>query len=124
MFDVGFMELVLIGVVALLVIGPERLPSVAKKVGHWVGRARRFVSYVQADIKQELGKTDELKRLLEEQDGIKSIHEILEHKVEDGKGSVPAKSVLPHALRSMQESIDSGETASASSTKAVNDHTK
>ena len=58
MFDVGFLELLVVGVVALLVIGPERLPKLARTAGMWVGRGRRFVSSVKADIEQEL-KTEE-----------------------------------------------------------------
>jgi len=54
MFDIGFAELLVIAVVALLVIGPERLPRVARTAGMWVGRARRFVSTVKADIDREL----------------------------------------------------------------------
>ena len=78
MFDIGFWELSLIAVVALLVIGPERLPGVARTVGKWVGTARRFVNTVQNDIHTEISKADELKRLLEEQTQLKSMHEILE----------------------------------------------
>ena len=120
MFDIGFLELGLIGVVALLVIGPERLPSVARTVGNWVGRARRFISHMQTDIKQELSKTDELKRLLEEQAKIKDVHEIIESTVDEVKGTVPAKSVLEHSVKS----FDSGEAEPASKTKAVNEQTK
>ena len=78
MFDIGFMEMAMIGVVALVVIGPERLPGVARKAGQWIGSARRFMSSVQADINAEVGKTEELKRLLEEQTNIQSLHEIIE----------------------------------------------
>jgi sec-independent protein translocase protein TatB len=78
MFDIGFMEMALIGVVALVVIGPERLPGVARTAGKWIGNARRFMSSVQADINMEVNKTDELKRLIEEQTRIQSVHEILE----------------------------------------------
>ena len=53
MFDVGFFELMLIAVVALLVVGPERLPRLAKTAGLWVGKAKRFVSNVKTDIEQE-----------------------------------------------------------------------
>jgi sec-independent protein translocase protein TatB len=77
MFDVGFFELMLIGVVALLVIGPERLPGVARAAGKWLGRGRRFVSSVKADIEQEL-KAEELKRILEEQKTSNPMHEIIE----------------------------------------------
>ena len=78
MFDIGFWEISVIAVVALLVIGPERLPGVARQAGMWLGRIRGFVSTVQADINQEISKSEELKRLLEEQSKIKEIHEIIE----------------------------------------------
>jgi len=77
MFDVGFLELLVVGVVALLVIGPERLPKLARTAGMWVGRGRRFVSSVKADIEQEL-KTEELKRILDEQKASNPLHEIIE----------------------------------------------
>ena len=78
MFDIGFWEISVIAVVALLVIGPERLPGVARQAGMWIGRIRGFVGSVQADINQEISKSEELKRLLEEQAKIKEIHEIIE----------------------------------------------
>ena len=65
MFDIGFSELAVVAIVALLVIGPERLPGVARTVGKWVGAARRFVNNVQAEINAEVNKADELKRLLD-----------------------------------------------------------
>jgi sec-independent protein translocase protein TatB len=66
MFDMGFTEVVLIGVVALVVIGPERLPGVAITVGKYVGRLKRFMTNVRADVESEL-KTDEIRKLLAEQ---------------------------------------------------------
>jgi sec-independent protein translocase protein TatB len=54
MFDVGFSELIVIGVVALVVIGPERLPKVARTVGVLVGRLQRYVTQVKADINREM----------------------------------------------------------------------
>ena len=77
MFDIGFFELVLVGVVALLVIGPERLPGVARKAGLWVGKMRGFVSSVKEDIDQEL-KTEELKRIMKQHAESNSIHKIIE----------------------------------------------
>ncbi len=62
MFDIGFWELCLIGVVALLILGPERLPTVARTAGLWVGRARRFMADVKADIDTEL-KSEELRAI-------------------------------------------------------------
>lgn len=61
MFDIGFSELVMIGVVALIVIGPERLPKVARTAGHLLGRLQRYVSTVKSDISREM-QLDELKK--------------------------------------------------------------
>lgn len=99
MFDIGFMEMALIGVVALVVIGPERLPGVARTVGRWIGSARRFMSSVQADINMEVGKADELKRLLEEQTNIQSMHEILEQTPVDADERKP----VPRATSSSKQ---------------------
>ena len=68
MFDVGFWELAIIAVIALLVIGPERLPKAARTAGLWVGRARRMVTDVKADIDREIREGDlaELKTAGEE----------------------------------------------------------
>lgn len=62
MFDFAFSELVLIGVVALVVIGPERLPKVARTVGLLFGRAQRYVTEVKADINNQL-KLEELRKI-------------------------------------------------------------
>ncbi len=62
MFDVGFSEMLVIGIVALLVIGPEKLPSVARTVGALLGRMQRYVNDVKADINREI-ELDELKKL-------------------------------------------------------------
>lgn len=77
MFDIGFFELILIGIVALLVIGPERLPGVARQAGMWVGKMRGFVASVKEDIDQEL-KADELKKIMKQHADSNSIHEIIE----------------------------------------------
>lgn len=62
MFDIGFSELFVIGVVALLVLGPERLPKVARTAGHLLGRLQRYVSDVKADISREM-QLEELRKL-------------------------------------------------------------
>ncbi|MHB8454333.1 MAG: Sec-independent protein translocase protein TatB [Acidiferrobacterales bacterium] len=54
MFDIGFSELVLIGLIALIVLGPERLPEVARTAGRWVARVRRFIEDVKHDIDREV----------------------------------------------------------------------
>jgi sec-independent protein translocase protein TatB len=65
MFDFSFGELAVIGTVALVVLGPERLPKVARAVGDWVGKAQRYVSQVKSDINREI-ELSELKKVQEE----------------------------------------------------------
>lgn len=76
MFDIGFWELTMIAVIALLVIGPDKLPDVARTAGKWVGRARRFVSDVKTDIDREL-KQDEIRKALAEDAGLDEIKQIM-----------------------------------------------
>jgi sec-independent protein translocase protein TatB len=66
MFDFGFWELAIVMVVALLVVGPERLPALAGQIGKWVGKAKRMMASVRSDIESEI-KAAELKEILEKQ---------------------------------------------------------
>lgn len=77
MFDIGFSELILIMVVALVVIGPERLPRLVRTAGLYLGRARRMVANVKADVARELAAED-LKRTLQQQAESTGLHEIIE----------------------------------------------
>jgi sec-independent protein translocase protein TatB len=77
MFDMGLTEVVLIGVVALVVIGPERLPGVAITVGKYVGRLKRFVTNVRADVESEF-KTDEIRKLIAaQQEELSSLKDVV-----------------------------------------------
>jgi sec-independent protein translocase protein TatB len=88
MFDIGFWELLVIGLVALVVIGPERLPGVARTVGHYVGKMQRFVAGVKSDIQQELDAS-ELRELLQEQDKqLKSLREMVQDTRQEVQQSV------------------------------------
>lgn len=99
MFDISFSELMLIGVVALVVIGPERLPKVAKTVGHLLGRAQRYVNDVKGDIQREV-ELDELRKMKEDmetaarsmqtsmQQTESSLRKELESPVQDIKGEI------------------------------------
>lgn len=86
MFDAGFTELLLIMVIALLVVGPERLPGLARKVGHWIGKARSYFNSVRSDIEREL-RADELKQMLSQQQEeiqrLKTIVEDTGHELEE-----------------------------------------
>ena len=66
MFDIGFWELMLIGLVALVVVGPERLPKLAYTAGKWLGKGRRVLNTVKSEIDKEI-KAEELKQILEKQ---------------------------------------------------------
>jgi sec-independent protein translocase protein TatB len=63
MFDVGFSELVMVGLVSLLVIGPERLPKVARIAGYWIGKIQQMIANVKVEISQEL-HAEEIRQLL------------------------------------------------------------
>ncbi|EIJ42049.1 twin arginine-targeting protein translocase TatB [Beggiatoa alba B18LD] len=65
MFEIGFWELVLIGVIALLVIGPDKLPSAARTAGLWIGKMRRFVTSIKDEVDREL-RLQELQQQLKE----------------------------------------------------------
>jgi sec-independent protein translocase protein TatB len=75
MFEIGFWELVVIGVVALIVVGPEQLPGLARKAGLWLGKARRMVAEVKADVDREL-HLEELKQSLRQQTGLKEVQDL------------------------------------------------
>jgi len=61
MFDIGFAELLIVAVVALVVLGPDKLPTAVRTVGLWMGRIKRTVSSIQTEISEEL-RVEELKR--------------------------------------------------------------
>jgi sec-independent protein translocase protein TatB len=77
MFDIGFFELCIIGVVALLVLGPERLPRAARTAGMWVGRAKRMVTQVKRDIDDEL-RQEELAELREARESLSKTRESMD----------------------------------------------
>jgi sec-independent protein translocase protein TatB len=66
MFDIGFLEMIVIGVIALLVLGPERLPRAARAAGKWLGKAKRMVSQLSSEMDKQL-EVDELRTQLKEQ---------------------------------------------------------
>jgi sec-independent protein translocase protein TatB len=77
MFDIGFTELVLIAIVSLLVIGPERLPETLRTAGLWLGRIRRSFNEVKRDIEREL-RTDEIRQTLHNERVLKELRETQE----------------------------------------------
>jgi len=68
MFDISLAEIGIIALVALLIIGPQKLPEVARTIGYWLGKVRRMVASAKSDMDREF-KTDELRNLLTQQKG-------------------------------------------------------
>lgn len=88
MFDVGISELMVIAVVALVVIGPERLPKVARTAGLLLGRLQRYVSDVKADINREM-QLDELKRIQQQvTEQVTSLEASVTHEMREVESSV------------------------------------
>ena len=67
MFDIGFWEMLLIGVLTMIIVGPEKLPGVARTAGRWFGKTRRFIEGVKTEVEQEFDVT-ELKRMMHNQE--------------------------------------------------------
>jgi sec-independent protein translocase protein TatB len=109
MFDIGFSELMVIGVVALIVIGPQKLPHVARTLGHLAGRLQRYVSDVKADINREI-ELDELRKM---RDSMKEAASSFEGSVRSGLAS--AESEINSVTASAQEALkDPQDTQPAS----------
>ena len=109
MFDIGFSELVVIGVVALVVIGPERLPKTARTVGHLFGRLQRYVNDVKADINREM-ELDELRKLQREMQGAAREFE---------QSVTSAASEVQAGVRSVERDLNDAAAGSASAGTAT-----
>lgn len=103
MFDVGFSELLIIGVVALVVIGPERLPKVARTAGLLFGRFQRYVSNVKADLQREMDSAELGKLKDEVQDAARSIEESVNQQTQN----------VESEARALQDSLERGTSAEA-----------
>ncbi|MGR8935431.1 MAG: Sec-independent protein translocase protein TatB [Gammaproteobacteria bacterium] len=77
MFEVGFWEIVMVGLVALLVIGPERLPKAARIAGFWIGKTRGMITAVKAEIAEEL-HAEELRQTLKEQADLEEVRQLMD----------------------------------------------
>ncbi len=110
MFDISFPELAVVGIIALLVIGPKRLPEVARTAGEWLGKAKRMVARFRTDMDREF-KTDELRNLLtQQQEEMQELRKIVEetrgtlddagHQLEDLASPPPQSATPPTAIAS------------------------
>jgi sec-independent protein translocase protein TatB len=119
-FDISFSELLVIGVIALVVIGPERLPKVARTVGHLLGRAQRYVSDVKGDIQREV-ELDELKKMKEEmENAARDVTSSMQETENSIRGSLDVKAVDDFAENAYQSNT-SPTIASAVTTGTTTD---
>jgi sec-independent protein translocase protein TatB len=114
MFDIGFSELILIAVVMLLVVGPERLPRIARTTGLWVGKMRGFMSSVKADIDRELA-TEELRKALAKQAAVPELEELIDEvsgkPLQAGETSASEKADVPRTAEEQAADIKAESTA-------------
>ena len=90
MIDFGFDKIALIGAVALIVIGPEKLPRVARTVGHFVGKAQRYVADVKAEVNRSI-ELEELKKMKTEfEDAARNVEQSVSNEIHQTTGSLDA----------------------------------
>ncbi|CAN5617821.1 Sec-independent protein translocase protein TatB [soil metagenome] len=88
MIDLGFDKIALIGAVALIVVGPERLPRVARTVGHLLGKAQRYVSDVKAEVNRSI-ELDELRKMKGGiEDAAREVHQSVQNSVDQTRSDV------------------------------------
>lgn len=102
MFDIGFPELLVVGIVALLVIGPDKLPETVRTIALWVGRIRRTLSDIKSEIENEIG-ADEIRRQLHNESIMKEINKTksqVNDIIKDAEGDLSniKDSTLPSAM--------------------------
>lgn len=120
MFDIGFAELLLVSIIGLLVLGPERLPGAIRTVSLWAGRIRRSFQGMKADIERELG-ADEIRRQLHNESILNSLNESqqdlqdLQHKLNQ---ELHSDLELPDTDKETPVDVEPAEAALTSQIKA------
>ena len=110
MFDIGFAELLLVGLVALLVLGPERLPGAVRTASLWIGRLKRSFSAIKAEVAREIG-ADEIRRQLHNEQILE-----LEREMKAMKQDILAPSPTSDTGNSAEATPTAAETASQGKT--------
>ncbi len=101
MFDISFSELLVIGVVALIVLGPERLPKVARTAGHLLGRLQRYVSEVKAEIRREMHNEEIMKLHSGLQEAREAVSEVERSLKEEVAGTGQILKAIPDEVASL-----------------------
>ena len=116
MFDVGFSEVVIIAIIALVILGPERLPKVARTLGFWVGKARRMVADVKADIDREMRESElaDLRKLGDEITDVKDEIEKTSSDAADDSSLMSVADSIRESAEDIQSTVkDAAEVAEA-----------
>ena len=121
MFDASLWELMLILVIGLLVVGPERLPGVARTVGRWVGQARRIVSNARADIERELRAEDIRQMMAQQNEEIRELKDQLSTVSRDSQREI--REIVKNAREKVNtaQDHDTGEAPNAVDSKTTSD---
>ena len=77
MFEIGFSELMMVALVSLLVIGPERLPKAARLAGYWLGKTRAMIGSVKAEIQLDL-RAEEMRQLFKDESGLNEFQQLID----------------------------------------------
>ncbi len=118
MFDIGFSELVVIGLVALIVIGPERMPVVARTIGALLGRAQRYVNEVKYEIRREM-QVEDLKKLQSDvTDQIQAVENTIHGELRSAEDL--ARSALDETATAVALTDTAAESAALAADKPVN----
>lgn len=103
MSEAGLWELVIIFVLALLILGPERLPVVARKAGYWIGKTRRYINNLKSDVEREFRSDDLEKMLMEQRQEIQNLRTIVSEGREEAQQALKQTT---EAINSAADDID------------------
>ncbi len=108
MFEIGFSEILMVGLVALLVIGPEKLPKVARMAGFWVAKSKRMVASVKQEISEEF-QAEELRQSLKNKSGLDEFQKLIDDTSNDLRNIKETITQKPEKLNLQQNELDRDE---------------
>ncbi|VAW88811.1 Twin-arginine translocation protein TatB [hydrothermal vent metagenome] len=106
MFDIGFWEIAVIGVVALIVVGPEEFPAMVRNATRGIAKLRNMIGDVKSDLSHEIDKVEELKRLIEEETKISEMQDVM-NDINGTSVSVPSQSSTQAVATKVNEKTSS-----------------
>ena len=107
MFDISSWEILVVAGIALIVVGPDKFAGLIRNAGKWVGKARRIAATVKEEIKNEVDKAEELKKLAEDQKELAELHDT----VNQVKESIPIDADVRDAASSTSDSSKSSSSS-------------